>query len=408
MTRLPYLWLPCVLCLSMCVALDLFYFPGTTVFPDEQRFFDSATRLAVTGQFWVGSDRAWEMPGTALFFAPAIWLFGPQAALTPIRLVQAILVAVQCGLVAISARQMFGATRVGFIAACLAAAYPFFWFYQGLLLSETIFTTLLLGGFTALLWWRDRGLKTDFALVVACALFSAATLTKATLTVLPPLLFAATAWAAGTNLRRVARILFSSIFLYVAFLSPWWIRNAAVLHTFVPFTTSSGLNLYLGNNPNNMNAGIDWSHDVDPTVVARIRALPDEISRQHAFNNEAVEYIKNNPAVFFENAAKKFLRFWNIVPNASEYRTKLYSFISIASFGPILALALVCAVRWRSQWRMFVPLYLIIGYFTLLHIAVIASLRYRLPIEPLLIIMAAEPFSASLVWIRNTFLHRAS
>ena len=406
--RLLYLCLPYALCLLACVALDLFYFPGTTVFPDEQRFLASAIRFVQTGQFWVGPDRAWEMPGTALFFAPAVWLFGPQGALIAIRFMQAILVVIQCGLISFSARRLFGKTKVAVIASWLAAVYPFFWFYQGLLFSETLFDTLLLGGMATLLWWRDRGLKIDAALIVASALFAAATLTKATLTILPPLLFSATAWAAGLNFARVAKILAVSLCVYAAFMSPWWIRNAVVLNAFVPFTTGSAENLYLGNNPKNPEAGVDWSQDVEPDVVTRIKALPDEISRQRAFANAAAAYIKDNPAVFLQSAVKKFIRFWNTVPNAAEFRSKIYVFISAASFGPVLAFAIACAVRWHRQWRMLVPFYLIIGYFTLLHVVTIASLRYRLPIEPLLIIMAAEPLSASIDWIRNTFLQRSS
>ncbi len=82
---------PYVACLLACVIVDLFYFPPFTMFPDEDRIVASAVRLAGSGQFWVGADRAWEMPGTALFFAPAVWLFGAHGAVIPIRLTQAVL-----------------------------------------------------------------------------------------------------------------------------------------------------------------------------------------------------------------------------------------------------------------------------------------------------------------------------
>ena len=402
-----YRVLPYLACFLACATVDLFYFPHATVFPDEQRILASAIRLASSGEFWVGADRAWEMPGAALFFAPAVWLFGPHAAVIPIRLAQAVLLVVQCALVAFIARRIFGKHSVAFLASCIAALYPFLIFYQGLLLSETLFNTLLLAGVAALYWSRERGLRVDSALVIASLCFALATLTKATLTILPPLLLAATAWTAGANLRRTVTILLTTSCLYAAFMSPWWIRNAVVLHAFVPFTTSSAHNLYLGNNPYNPNAGIDWSRDVDPAVVAKITALPDELARQQAFNKAALDYIKENPEIFVRAAAKKFARFWNTVPNAAEFRTGLYSIISAASFGPVLALALVCAVRSRRQWRVLAPLYLIIGYFTFVHVVTIASLRYRLPVEPLLIILAAEPFVACIDAIRQRIARRA-
>jgi hypothetical protein len=392
--RLSYQILPFAACFLACVLVDLFYFPASTVFPDEQRFLASAVGLAASGEFVSGGGRAWEMPGPALFFAPAVWAFGAHGAVIAIRLAQAVLVVIQCGLIASVSRRIFGNGTTAFVASCLAALYPFFWFYQGLLLSETLFNTLLLAGVAALFWWRERGLRIDVSLVVACLCLAAATLTKATLTVLPPLLLAATAWLAGAGLRRTVVILAAASCLYAAFMSPWWIRNATLFHAFVPFTTGSAQNLYLGNNPNNTDAGIDWGHDAEPDVVARINALPDELARQRAYSKQGLDYIKQNPATFIRAVAKKFIRFWNIVPNTGEYRGVAYAFISIASFGSILMLALICAGRRWRQWRVLAPLYLIIGYFTFVHVVTIASLRYRFPIEPLLIIMAAEPVAA--------------
>lgn len=391
---------PWLACLVACTVINLFYFPHTTIFPDERRLLASAIRLAATGEFWVGSDRAWEMPGTAIFFAPAIKLFGADAAVLPIRMAQSILLIVQSALIWVTAQRIFGKAIVAFVAASLAALYPFFLFYQGLLLTETLFNTLLLAGIAALYWWRGRGFRFDVALAVTCLCFAAATLTKPTLTILPPLLIAATAWAAGAHWRRVFVILLAAACLYGAFLSPWWIRNFTLLGTFVPFTTGSAQNLYLGNNSHNPDGGIDWATNVEPDVVAKILALPNEVERQRAFGKVAMDYIKDHPAAFVSAAAKKFMRFWNVVPNAREFNSSLYSLISAASFGPILVLSLIGAMRRWRQWRVFAPLYLIVGYFTVVHVITIASLRYRLPIEPILVLLAAEPLAALIerVW----------
>ena len=372
------LWLACLLA---CTTINLFYFPHATIFPDEQRFVASAIRLAATGEFWVGRDRAWEMPGTAIFFAPAVKLFGAEAAVLPIRIAQSILLVVQSALIGLTAQRLFGKCIPALVAASLMAFYPFLLFYQGLLLSETLFNTLLLAAIAALYWWRDRGFLFDKAFAVTCLCFAAATWTKPTLTILPPLLMAAAAWAAGTNWRRALVVLLAASCLYSAFLSPWWVRNFTLFGTFVPFTTGSAQNLYLGNN-------------AQPDVVTKIHALPDELARQRAFSKVTIDYIKDNPTAFVAAAARKFMRFWNVVPNAREFNSGLYSLISAASFGPILLLALIGAIRRWRQWRALAPLYLIVGNFTAVHIITVASLRYRLPIEPILILLAAEPLAA--------------
>lgn len=387
-----YLAIPWLACLVACFVVNVFYFPHATVFPDEQRFMASAVKLAASGEYWVGSDRAWEMPGTALFFAPMVRLFG--ADVLPIRFAQSLLVVIQSGLIAVTAQRLFGTSLAALVAASLAALYPFALFYQGLMLSETLFTTLLLAAVAALYWWREDGMRINGRLVVVCLCFSAATLTKATLTALPPLLIAATALAAGASLRRAGTILLTAACLYGAFLSPWWVRNAVVLGAFVPFTTGSAQNLYLGNNPYNPDAGIDWSTNADTALVKRLLAMPNEVERQAAFSRVATDYIKENPATFVRAAVKKFIRLWSPVSNAPEFRTGIYAVVSAASFTPVLALALLCVVRLRRQWRLLAPLYLIVGYFTFVHVVTIASLRYRLPIEPLLILLAAEPLAA--------------
>lgn len=388
--------LPILACLVASAAVDLAYFPPHTVFPDEQRFLSSAIRLATDGQFWVGADRAWEMPGAALFFAPFVRLFGADGVIIPIRLCQALLLAAQCALVAFIAGAISRDRLTAIVAAWMVALYPFLLYYQGLLLSETLFNTLLLAGVAALYGWRRRGLRIDAMFIVGCACFAAATYVKATLTVLPPALFAVTAWTAGATWRRSATVLLAAACLYAGFLSPWWIRNAVLLDHFVPFTTSSALNLYLGNNPHNREAGIDWRSDVEPEVVTRIAALPDEIARQHAFSKAATDYIKAHPDIFLQNAARKFVRFWNVVPNAAEFSGWTYAAISLASFGPVLLLAIVGVLRgWRS-WRQLTPILFIIGYFTVVHSIAIASLRYRLPLEPLLIALAAGLVAALL------------
>lgn len=388
--------LPILVCLVAAAAIDLTYFPPHTVFPDEQRFLGSAARLAASGEFWVGADRAWEMPGTALFFAPFVSLFGVNGAIIPIRLFQALLLAAQCAMVASIAGAIARDRFTALVAAWMVALYPFLLYYQGLLLSETLFNTLLLAGVAALYAWRSRGMRINAMFVIGCACFAAAAYVKATLTVLPPALFVVTALSAGMTWRRSTAVLLAATGLYAGLLSLWWIRNAVLLDRFVPFTTNSTLNLYLGNNPHNRNAGLNWKSDVEPEVVARIAALPDETARQRAFGEAATGYIKAHPAVFLQNVWKKFVRFWNVVPNAAEFKGGIYAAVSLASFGPVLLLAIVGTVRSRRSWRRLVPILLIVGYFTAVHSVVIASLRYRLPIEPLLIALAAGPVATLL------------
>ena len=158
--------------LCACLFLDLIYFPMGTIFPDEKRFLTSATRMVETGNFAVGSNRAWEMPGTATFFAAFVWLFSSgDAAVLPIRVAQAFLVLFQAILVGNAAQRIFNDRIISLVAFTMMAFYPFLLYFQGLLLSETLFNTFFIAAVCFLYWWRDRGLRIDGALLLTCICF---------------------------------------------------------------------------------------------------------------------------------------------------------------------------------------------------------------------------------------------
>jgi len=154
------------------------------------------------------------------------------------------------------------------------------------------------------------------------------------------------------------------------------------------FTTSSAAQLYLGNNPANLTAGNDWQSDVERSFVDETGRLP-ELERDRRFRERAIAYIRAEPVQFLRNAGRKFVRYWNVIPNHEAYRQGAYPWIIGASYGPVLVLALLGAWMYRARWRTLLPVYAVIAYLTLLHVVTIASVRYRMPLEPFLIVFAA-------------------
>jgi hypothetical protein len=195
-------------------------------------------------------------------------------------------------------------------------------------------------------------------------------------------------------------------------MSPWWLRNWNIFGEFVPFAPVSG-NLNLGNNPVNKNAGIDWSVDADAEVVARINSVDDELLVSRAYAEEAKKYILENKAVFLRNMWLKFKRFWNFTSNYTGelYSTafKLYNLSLLLSWGLACPLGLASVFLNRKKWLELSPIYLLILYYTFIHTVVIASLRYRLPIEPFFIILGADCVSRIFQKIRwrGSFENRA-
>jgi hypothetical protein len=103
-------------------------------------------------------------------------------------------------------------------------------------------------------------------------------------------------------------------------------------------------------------------------------------------------------------AGVKFVRFWNPLPNFAELRQHRTAWIGAAYtllVGLAATAALLCAARPRrsdqtvraadtdSARRFQAFMWLPILYFTLLHMLYIGSVRYRVPLMPLLSLAAA-------------------
>jgi 4-amino-4-deoxy-L-arabinose transferase-like glycosyltransferase len=376
-----------VLSFAVSITLDLWLFPTTTTFPDETRFLMSAAHLAVSGEFVASDARAWEMPGMAFFFALFFKMFSHNATtLIAIRIAQASLVATQAVLIGLLTKRLFRDSTAALISVAIAGFYPFYLFYQGLALSETLFDFLLIGGFVLLYRWRDNGARIDFLMALTITCFAAAVMVKATLTVVPPFLVAA-AVVGRHSLIYAFKVLGVAAMIYCALISSWWTRNYMVLGGFVPFTTSASANFYLGNSPGNPTGDPEWK----PLTNDPLLTIPGELERSKALSAAAVAYILNDPAAFISRMAQKFRRFWNIVPNTETYSSRFYHLVAAISFGPALCLAVICGILTLRRWQDFIPIYLLFGYFTIIHMITIASLRYRLPIEAFIIVLAGWP-----------------
>jgi hypothetical protein len=369
--------------------INFIYFPLHTIFPDESRFVSEAIKFANTNEFWIGNERAWEMPLTGIFYGLIYKIFDNYTFfLVAIRMIQSLLLILNAYLVYQISFLLFKNKQASFISFFITLFYPFFIYYQGLLLSETIFITILLLGFFYLYKWyeTDFNINKYFLLTNFFLIFSI--YSKATLTILPPILITFFVLLNKKNTIIITKIFFLSLLMWILFLTPWWLRNYTIFNIFVPFTTSSGMNLYLGNNSFNKDGGCDWSIDVNRNLVKNFKKL-SEIEQNRKFKNEAIKFILENPKQFLNLIWLKFKRFYNIQFNNKKYRNSYLNIVSILSFGIILLFFIISIILLYKQWRKLSPIYILIIYFTILHSIIISSLRYRLPIEPFMIILAS-------------------
>ena len=375
-------------------AIGLFL-PKRTFWPDESRFVGEAISIATTGEFTVfGEYRAWEMPLTAIIYSVFYNFFGEHNFIAAIRIFQAmILILTSLGVGQIS--KFLFKDKIAYLAAIIMTLfYPSLVAYHITLLSELFFIFFLVWSFAFIYLWMEN--KKIMWLILSIITFSLAAYTRATLTFVIPVFVLLAAYGANMNFSKILRYTLISAIVFTVCLSPWWIRNYGIFGKFIPFTTSASWNLYLGNNPVNTTASIDWGISaVDQDEVKRIFDLKDELEISNAFTQKSKEYITNNPGVFLRNAWLKFKRFWNFTsnydaPTEQSLFFRMYNISLLLSWLPVFCLGIASFWFNRKTWKKILPIYCLIAYYTFIHVVVIASLRYRLPIEPFFIIMVSD------------------
>lgn len=284
------------------------------------------------------------------------------------------------------------ADRYARIFACAAAAcYPPLIFFSVVGLSETLFITLVLTAF--LCWYRGR-----FTLAAIAAVL--AVLTRPVFDLFTPLLILLFALVVHRlTMKKALQHLGIYFLIYCALMTPWWLHNYGAYGSFVRLTPGAGVALYAGNNPLNHSGGGNLGIDYDLSAFANII---DPVERDRMLRHAAIDYIVHNPRRFLELAALKFVRIWEIVPVNEAYRRPGIIVVSVASFVPLLVFAGIGLFVKRRHLRQLSPILLFGIFYVLVHMILVGTIRYRLPLEPFLIVFAGAGLSYVLQTLRPT------
>lgn len=307
------------------------------------------------------------------------WLTGGGLTL---KLADAAVSAATVWLIGRLALDVFKDERAALIAALAAAVYPHFLFYAASRLTETLHLFVLCLCFLAFY----RGRQGWGAFLLALSL-----LIKPSLELLAPVLVAAFSLIVHREGWRKAlkRLAVYGCF-YLALMTPWWAHNYAKYGQFVRLTLADGIVLYSGNNPlNESGGGVRSEHTVDMDL-SLFSHVDDPVARNDAMKRAAFDYIRSDPWRFVEMAGVKFVRFWRLWPYAPDYEKPHLIAASLASYGVMLAACLGFLARFGWAFRReILPMLLLAGFLTAVHMATIGSVRYRLPLEPFILILGS-------------------
>jgi 4-amino-4-deoxy-L-arabinose transferase-like glycosyltransferase len=340
-----------------------------------------------------GHPTAYRPPGYPLLLAFSFRFFGES--LAPIRAAQAAADLLSCFLVYLLGKKLFS-ERVGLIGAGIFALFPPEILYVSIMMTETVFTTLLLlyllicTGETAS--WKMS--------TVAGIVLGAATLVRPTILLFPAVIFAVrwmSGWKPGENLKALTLTAGAALLI----LTPWLIRNYDEFGR-ITLTSNTGVNFWIGTHSG---ASGSYSYPRDNPLWS----IEDDFKRSDLGVGLGLRFIRNHPVEYMVTLAKKWAHFFSVdywlllsmhyqpdfrsAPNAGVVfsRFPLPDLLALqVPFAAVLLLAtfgLCCHAGDDRKGILF--LFAPCAYWILVHLAFYAAARYRFPVVPLFMIGGA-------------------
>jgi len=192
---------------------------------------------------------------------------------------------------------------------------------------------------------------------------------------------------------------------------PWTVRNYVVFHKFVPLRSNFPLELYIGNNNNYATRQFVW-----PPKITKERELLryfrlGETAFMEEERRKAMEFIRAHPGIAMELIGEKFVSFWaGVAEPVQVFKTTdsllIRSLIvcnTLAALGGLLGIVVLFVKR--NPYAIPAAIYPLV--FPWLYYVTHPNLRYRHPIDPVILLLAAV--AAAFAWrlVARTPVRRA-
>ena len=351
-----------------------------------------------------GDATAFRPPGYPLVLA-ALYKIGVDQ-VPEIRFVHVIVSVLTIFLLSLLSLKI-GGPVAAVVSTLVAAGYPYFVFSTGTLFAFTWFSLTLV----AAVYFLICGLHSShwWLFIIAGLFMGLAILTRTSAAVLAVVIIPWLLFVMRQSLKRFFKMSLIFVLTMSAVVLPWIVRNYLVFDEPV-ISTNGARNLWLGNNPESTQhsgSNIELPEELERRLDGKTEIESDKI-----YSQEAMKNIKNNPQHYATLAVHKGLALWRLDPSPTtdgypRYKS-LYSLVSIFSYAPILFLA-VAGFFFATQYqKKIMLLWILFGLaFTLLHAVYISKVRFRLPLDFFLIIMAGSAVASIIErfgTIRQTFV----
>ena len=367
-------WMIFLLALTARIAFVLTQQNGF-YFPDSLGYFDAGLELLRTGDFGANYGRA---PAYSVFLAGVYLCFGESV--LAIRISESVLGAAIALLLAVLGKRIAG-KMVGVLAGTIWAIYPLGIFICGLVYPTNITAFLLACAACCILPVQNEQLSAKRVFAGGAFLGLAALAIPVALLTIVFVAGWVLYWGHKAAIRSTAFLALGAI----VFLAPWMARNYLVHQEFLP---------------------------VEPGVL---RHLPTVGNLERNGPETRIEAILRRPDLYAARFGRNFVQFWELYPtrlrtNNQEYRNRVnlqdprvvketiynsnrfINAVSLFSTGPVLFFALLgTAGMWlrKDCRRPLALLWVMTLSFAVGYAFFVGKIRYRIPVEPYLIILGS-------------------
>lgn len=330
---------------------------------------------------------AWEPPLYPYLTAGVFRVFGiySKASAFVLLTMNSAFSALTCLPIFLIARRIFS-EQVAIGSAWAWALLPNVMFWSTRWVWETSLSALLL---TAIFWLaltlEDRdGLLPWFQFGLLWGI------TALTSTSLLSFLPAAGLWAwyhrAKHSKRSLPGVMLASL-VFFACITPWLVRNYKTFGQFIFIRDNFGAELRLGNGPGADGTWMEYLHPTQDVYAMRQYQSLGELAYIALRKRQAIDYIKADSRRFVILCVKRFIYFWAGPPKATQpwWMNDVKNSLFLASSVLMLwGLGRALRLDKPGAWLLF---WLILLYPAIYYV-VFPAPRYRVPIEPEIVILA--------------------
>ncbi|MCB0793781.1 MAG: hypothetical protein KDB88_03515 [Flavobacteriales bacterium] len=358
-------------------------------YPDEGEYLSIAENMVSNGLFSMDGEHstAYRPPGYPFIMAPFVALGAGPVTLRSLNFLALAWCLFLLGKLLPKELRKPGTA----MAAVLVVGYPVLFYTAGTLYPQTVSTALFLA-FLVVALGPDGIAK--IRPVLAGTLMGLLILTVSTFLFALALTLAYLALVRGQWRNAFIIGIISTLIV-----GSWTVRNTLVFDRVVPMATNSGINLLLGNSPNTTaNSGVN----VDLSTYLEQTEGMDEVERDAFLKQAAIDHIKSDPTAALGLYVRKVVNFFNYrneLATASE-RSVARELLVLIPYAVILLLVIWRCAQFRTrplsqlEWFILV-LYVSSAFF---HAIFFTRIRFRLPLDTLLIAIAAG--QAAYLWRR--------